>query len=250
MGSALMGTFLPQKLSGLLLFLLNAFLCSKTLSPPPSSTARGFPARESEEKAPWRGEAARVGFLCTLCWGGRVDVPEWGVGSGTGGTCGVTALAASWWPGQGSFDRPWLCWRLILQMETFLCQVDFQIWTLLECFAYFTRTGVKENTDFALLKNKQTNKKRLLQDSCLFQKRRARLKSRIKNACFIFLVVRELETSGFADWEICWQINSHAVSPGCAPAHTTPEQLQKFSCDCIHRLLQAVLGLGTLIEFK
>lgn len=75
MGRALTGTFFPQKLSVPLLFLLNAFLCSKTLSPPPSSTARGFPARQYEEKAPWRGETARGGFLCTFCWGHRVDVP-------------------------------------------------------------------------------------------------------------------------------------------------------------------------------
>lgn len=42
--------------------------------------------------------------------------------------------------------------------------------------------------------------------------------------------------------------NSHAVSPGYAPTHTTPEQ--KFSCDCIHRLLQAMLGLGTLMNLS
>lgn len=91
-------------------------------------------------------------------------------------------------------------------METFLCWVYFQTWTLLEClaqiFCHFTKTRVEESIDFALLKNRQT--KKFLKDSCLFQKRRALLKSRMKVTQFYLcgnsLDVYELETSVFADW--------------------------------------------------
>lgn len=80
MGRALTGTFLPQKLSGPLLFLLIAFLCSKTLSPPPSSTARGFSARSMRRRHP--GEVRwPVVALCAPSAGDTVwmcPCEEWG----------------------------------------------------------------------------------------------------------------------------------------------------------------------------
>lgn len=103
-----------------------------------------------------------------FCAGGVcVDVPVQcrGVGSGRCSTFGhstssvpaphTCSLLVAW---EVCFDRPSLYWWLILQMETLLCQVYFQIWTLLEYFAYFTRTGAKETTDFAIFKQSKQKK--------------------------------------------------------------------------------------------
>lgn len=128
-------------------------------------------------------------------------------------------------------------------METFLCQVDFQIWTLLECFTYFTRTGA---TDFALLKHKQT--KKVLKIILPVLEEEGNLEIQNQKCMFYLSWCSWTGHLRFCRLRDLLAGNSHAVSPGCAPTHTTPEQ--KFSCDCIHRLLQAMLGLGTLIEFK
>lgn len=124
----------------------------------------------------------------------------------------------SWWLGQGwevlvclglraclSFNRPWSCWRLILWMETFLWQVYFQIWTLMEClaqiFCYFTRTGMEESIDFVLPKIRQ---EKALKRPLPVPEKESTLEIHTQRCTFCLcgksLDVYELETSRFADW--------------------------------------------------
>lgn len=117
---------------------------------------------------------------------------------------------------------------------------------------HFRRTGLEESTDF-ILPLKQVNKKSL-KVPCLCYNRNTLLKSGIKSA-FYYLCGKlpddfEWETLGFVDWieVVADEFPKQSVSTGRAPAELTSEQ--EFSCDCIHGLLQAVLGLGSLIEHK